>query len=312
MTRRWTLVLGILTILAVLAAGCGALPAAPSSSPPQPNTGTTRDGYAPPAAPMATPAPAFESAPGQSTGSTAVGDKLIIKTGSISMVVKDVQETLAAITYMANGFNGFVANTSTGLKNEKLLATIAIKVPADKFEATMESLRKMAVEPPTESTSGQDVSEEYADLEAQLRNLQATEKQLLALLDRAQTVDETLKVYNQLTNIRGQIERLQGRMQYLQKSAAMSTITISLRPVDDKPVVPTGSEAWNPGETLKEAARSLVSVARVLGDLAIWAVVFSPVCILPLIVLWIIWRLTRRRAKRSSGAEGVGASDLKS
>ena len=144
------------------------------------------------------------------------------------------------------------------------MATITIKVPADKFETVMESLRKLALEPPTENVSGQDVTEEYADLEAQLRNLQATEKQLLNLLDRAQTVDDTLKVYNQLTNIRGQIERLQGRKQYLERSAAMSTITVNLRPQVEKPIVKTGREAWQPSATFTRRLCAFVSVLQVL------------------------------------------------
>ena len=91
----------------------------------------------------------------------------------------------------------------------------------------------------------------------------------------------------------------------------MSTITVSLRPVEDKPIVKTGTEAWQPGETLKEAARTLVSVIQVLGDLAIWAVVFAPVCIIPLLLVWIIWRLARRRGKRAGAANTKGAADVK-
>lgn len=308
MTRqRWTPVLGIVVIIAILVTGCGAATGVPAPSPLNPSTGGSRDVASPPFAPAATPAPAA----GQGGGSTAVGDQMIIKTGTMGMLVKDVQETLATITAMAVKVDGYVVSTRTSREGEKTVGTISIKVPAGSFESTMDSLRKLAVEPPTESSSGQDVTEEYSDLEAQLRNLQATEKQLLNLLDRAQTVDDTLKVYNQLTNIRGQIERLQGRMQFLQKSSAMSTITVTLRPVEDKPIVKTGTEAWQPGETLKEAARTLVSVAQVLGDLAIWAVVFSPVCIVPIVFLWIIWRLTRRRAKGAIASDVKNAAETK-
>jgi hypothetical protein len=288
----WLSALGLLVAIAILATGCGAAPT--SGTLPQVSTdrGARESLPAAPLVPMATPAPQPTAG-----GSAAIGDRLVIKTGNISILVKDVQEALSAISNMASSVNGYVVSTKSGREGDTQVATISIKVPAADFEPTMEKLRKMALEPPTESITGQDVTEEYADLDAQLRNLQATEKQLLNLLDRAQTVDDTLKVYNQLTNIRGQIERIQGRMQYLQKSAAMSTITVNLRPQVDKPVVKTGSEAWQPGETTKNALRALLSVLQVLGDLAIWAVIFSPICIVPLIFLWIIWRLTRRRNK---------------
>ena len=80
----------------------------------------------------------------------------------------------------------------------------------------------------------------------------------------------------------------------------MSTITVSLRPVPDKPIVKTGKEAWDPGETFKDALRALVSFAQVLSNLAIWLVVFSPIFLVPILVLWLIWKWTRRRSKKTS------------
>lgn len=301
MTRPRLAVFLVLTVIMVLAvSGCAA-----AVTPQTSNRGTAPDAYdgsreslgaspmAPPAL-MATPAPAATVVAGSST---SVDQRMIIMTGSFSMVVKDVQESMAAITTLAEASGGYVMSSKSGKSGDLLVATIVIKVPVTSYEASMAALRKMAVEPPTESSNGQDVTEEFSDLDAQMRNLQATEKQLLNLLDRAQTVDETLKVYSQLTNIRGQIERIQGRMQYLSKSAAMSTITINLRPFVDAPIVKTGTEAWQPAETLKAAARALVSVAQSLGDVAIWLIVFSPVCLIPLIILWIVWRLVRRFRK---------------
>ncbi len=290
--RFWSSLLGLFVVIAILATGCGA--ASPKSANTSPSVGMDR-GLLPAAPPAPAATVVAEKASG--AGSTAVGDRLVIKTGNITVIVKNVQESVAAVTALATSTGGYVVGSSSGTKDEQPVATLTIKVPADKFEAVMESLRKLALEPPTENIGGQDVTEEYADLEAQLRNLQATEKQLLNLLDRAQTVDDTLKVYNQLTNIRGQIERLQGRKQYLERSAAMSTITVNLRPQVEKPIVKTGREAWQPSTTFTEAARAFVSVLQVLGDLGIWAVVFSPVCLIPIVILWILWRLTRRLKK---------------
>jgi hypothetical protein len=211
------------------------------------------------------------------------------------MVVKSVEESLGAITTLTTGSGGFIVASKSSVYNEQVIASVSLKVPAEAFEATMAKVRAMALEPPTESINGQDVTEEYADLDAQLRNLRVTEQQLLNLMDSAKTVDDTLKVYNQLTNIRGQIERLQGRQQFLAKSAAMSTITVNLKPQVEKPIVKTGRDAWQPGATFTDAAAALVSALQVLGNLAIWVVVFSPICLVPLFILWVLWRLTRRR-----------------
>jgi hypothetical protein len=301
MNRRfWPSLMGILVVIAILATGCGA--ASPLASSQAPSTSMDRGALpAAPPIPAATQVAEKSLAPGNAAGSgagsTAVGDRLVIKTGSITIVVKSVEEAVNAVTSMATAAGGYVVSSKSGSENEKLVATLTIKVPADKFEASMATLRAMALEPPTENINGQDVTEEYADLDAQLGNLRATEKQLLNLLDRAQTVDDTLKVYNQLTNIRGQIERLQGRMQFLARSAALSTITVSLRPQVEKTIVKTGREAWQPSDTFTQAARAFMSALQVLGDLGIWAVVFSPICLIPLVILWVLWRLTRRQKK---------------
>ncbi len=289
-------VLSLLVIVALLATACAAAPTpAPQASPLPPAAGR---GVQPEVLPGS---PATSDSSKTTTGaSTAVGDRLIIKTGKLTMVVKDVQESIGVVTNVATEAGGFVISSQSGREEEKLVATVTIKVPVTSFEPIMEKLRKLAVEPPTESVTGQDVTEEYGDLDAQLRNLQATEKQLLNLLDKAQTVEDTLRVYEQLTNIRGQIERIQGRMNYLQKNASMSTITVGLRPVPDKPIVQTGKNAWDPGETFKDALRTLVSFAQILAGLAIWLVVFSPIFLVPILVLWLIWKWTRRRSKKTS------------
>jgi hypothetical protein len=290
--RFWPSLLGILVIIAVLATGCAA--ASPKPLATAPSTGLDR-GALPSSPPAAAPTAVSEKV--ATGGSAAVGDRLVIKTGNITLIVKSVEESVGTVTALANGSGGYVVSSKSGSENEKLVATITIKVLAEKFEAAMETLRKLALEPPTEVISGQDVTEEYADVAAQLRNLQATEKQLLNLLDRAQTVDDTLKVHTQLTNIRGQIERLLGRMQYLERSAALSTITVSLRPQVEKPIVKTGRDAWQPAATFTEAARSFLSVLQVLGDLGIWALIFSPICLVPAVILWVLWRLARRQKK---------------
>lgn len=97
-----------------------------------------------------------------------------------------------------------------------------------RFNEALQALRDLAVDVKSESTSGQDVTEEYVDLEARLRNLEASETQLLDLMKQAGTVEEILKVQQQLVNTREQIEQIKGRMQYLQESSALAYISVSL------------------------------------------------------------------------------------
>jgi len=222
----------------------------------------------------------------------------------MSLIITDTQEAIGTVTALATGAGGFVLNTNTYHEGEQLLATMIIKVPVEKFEDTLAQLRQMAFKVDAESTSGQDVSEEYADLEAQLRNLKATEEQLLTFLDKTQNVDEALKVYRELSNIRGQIERIQGRLNYLAKSADMSTITVNLRPkAKEAPIVKAG---WQPLETLKSALRALVSVGQGLLNLGIWLLIFSPVWGILLLIVWWLRRRLRRQPRPVPGDKSPG------
>ncbi len=283
---RILVIIGALMLLLTLAA-CG--PATPQRG--------TSGAVAP--APTRAPAPAAlpkgAEADLTSAATTSISERLIIKTATMTLIITDTQEAIGTVTVLATGAGGFVLNTNTYHEGEQLLANVVIKVPVEKFEDTLAKLRQMAFKVDAESTSGQDVTEEYADLEAQLRNLKATEEQLLTFLDKTQNVDEALKVYRELTNIRGQIERLQGRLNYLAKSADMSTITVNLRPkAKEAPIVKAG---WQPLETLKSALRALVSVAQGLLNLGIWLLIFVPLWGIPLLIVWWLRRRLRRRPK---------------
>jgi hypothetical protein len=113
--------------------------------------------------------------------------------------------------------------------------------------------------------------------------------------------EDILAVYRELTQIRGQIEQVKGRMQYLEKLSAMATISIGLTPEEaPRPVV---EEGWRPDRTVRDALRTLVTALQFLADLGIWIVGFVlPIMLVllsPFIVLWVIWRTFRRRKPKS-------------
>jgi PKD repeat protein len=170
------------------------------------------------------------SGPGANTAESYAPDiqRMIVRTSNMTIVVSDIPTAFDKITKLATVTNGWVVESNQWKENGSLLGTISIRVPADKFDSVMSSLRGMADEVTAENTSAQDVTQEYTDLNSTLTNLQATEAQLLEIMKKAVTVDEILAVQTQLTNTRGQIETTKGRMQYLEQTSATSLITISL------------------------------------------------------------------------------------
>lgn len=225
-------------------------------------------------------------------------DRLIVRTVNFNMVVKDVAATLESVASVAGGMGGFVLSSQLSGEEERRYGSISIRVPVEQTDAALAQLRALAVRVESERSDSQDVTEEYVDLQARLRNLEKTEEQYLHLMERAESVEDTLKVQRELSNTQGQIEQLKGRMQYLERTSATSLIKVEMRPASSpKALVQPG---WNPLETAKDAVRSLTSFGQGLVDLAIRVGVFAPVWV-PLAAaggFLIRWLARRGRASR--------------
>ena len=162
------------------------------------------------------------------TTSTVPDERMIVRTGSISMVVNDINAALDNIAQMATGYKGYVVSSNSWKNGEQMYGSISIRVPAESYDIASKSVGQMAVEVTSQSSSSQDVTAEYVDLGAQLSSLQATQAQLLLIMAKADKVADILAVQAQLTQIQTQIEQIKGRMQYLEKTSATSLINVSL------------------------------------------------------------------------------------
>lgn len=224
--------------------------------------------------------------------STVVNEeRMIVRTGDMSLVVEDITQSVEDITQMASAFGGYVVSSYIQGEEEEMRGWISFRVPDDKFETALTQLRDMAVRVESEQTYSQDVTEEYIDLQARLDNAEATEQQYLALLDKAEEIEDILDIYNYLSRIREEIEQLKGRIQYLEQTTSTSLISVSLEP--EEAVVGDG---WSVLEVLKAAARGLVTAGKVLGTIAIWLLIFIPIW--GTILGIFLWRRHKRRARK--------------
>ncbi|MBI4328839.1 MAG: DUF4349 domain-containing protein [Chloroflexi bacterium] len=234
-------------------------------------------------------------------------DRLVIRNGQIDLVVTDMDGAVKAVTSLPEEIGGFVVSAVRSGQAESAYAYITIRVPAEKFTLVLQRLRALAQRVESEQIDSQDVTEEHVDLQARLRNLQATEAQYVALLERANTVEDVLKVQRELSTTRGEIERFQGRITFLEQSAALSLITVTLRPVASP--APLVNPRWDPLETVKEAVRDEVVALQGLATLGIQAAVFAPLWLPP--VLLFVWALRRWRvgqARPTPQPPGQGAA----
>ena len=299
--RRFSVViLSLFLIVAVL--GCAAKVA---------NQSTGRDSQPAPAMEAPAAAPKSGNVGGAEESRSELSQdaaRMIIMTVNMSMLVDDTDQTLQALQEIVSGRQGYTADSRKWYVNEQPYATITVRIPAGSLDATMAQIRALAIRVESENISGQDVTEEYTDLQARLRNLEATEKELLALLTEVREnqgkAEEILAVHRELTNIRGEIESLKGRQQYLERMTALATIQIEIRP-KAAPASLSEPAAWNPVVIASRALRTLVDVAKALATLAIYVLFLSPLIIVPAVVLWLIVRaLQRRRARKSAQAKG--------
>lgn len=233
--------------------------------------------------------------PEPSAGPTAAEvDQKIIKTGYLNIVVESVDETVTKSTALATGKGGFVQDSTVNEREDgTYFGSITVRVPSKEFETTMTEIKAFATVVKTESSSGQDVTEQYTDLEAQLRNARAQEAEYLEILQRAETVEEILMVQSYLSNIRYTIESLQGRIQYLENITTYSTISVAL---SEEPTVRIPTKEFRPGDTIKDAVQALVAIGQNVLEGLIYLVIIGGGLLIPLgLIAWGIVRIIRTK-----------------
>jgi uncharacterized coiled-coil protein SlyX len=224
-------------------------------------------------------------------------DRKVIKNAELTLRVNDTFASVDKLTGIVADYDGFIVSSRAWSEGQYRMATVTISVPVDTFEQVLRRLRGIAVEVLDERADGEDVTDQYVDLESRLRNLEATQTRIRAFLDQTVTVEEALEVNRRLSEVEAQIEDIKGKMNYLTERAAYSTITVHLQPERPTPTpTPTPTlPAWKPLETATEAGSTLMVILRFLADLAIWlAIVLLPFLIPAALILWAIFRWSKR------------------
>jgi hypothetical protein len=239
----------------------------------------------------------------------AAFDRKIVRNATLEVTVQDVDQALGAARDAALTSGGFVFSSSTSYRGDQKYGQIVIQVPFDQFDAVMNALRAVPglERIDSESTSSQDVTAEYVDTEARIRNLQATEQSYVTLLGAATEVQDIIVIQDYLSRVRGEIETLQGRIKYLDSVTSYSSISVSFVPVAPvPPAEPVAVEERNSlVEAVDESWEASLAVIEALGAGLVRVLVFSW-WLLP--ILLIAYVVLRRRRERSTG--GPATTDL--
>lgn len=228
----------------------------------------------------------------------------IVKSAELGIRAEDVRETSARAQQVAAQFGGSVQSSQISRGDGFVAADLVLSVPSERFEAALDELRGLGEEVTTDAVRGEDVTEEFVDLESRERNLLAAEESLLNLYDRAESVDDALEIERELANIRGQIEQVQGRIKYLEQRTDLSQITLSIQP-SAEPVTPR--PAWSPLRVAAQAWSASLGVLQALATAAISAVVFGWWLAPVLVAGFVLWRRRGRRPVTSDPPPAAGS-----
>ena len=264
------------------------------ASPPQAESSAARDQQAAGAPAPGTPAPP-----------PAAQSRKLIRTVELELAVKDTVSAARRVQEIVTSHGGFVESLNAQRVETLMHYEMTLRLPAERLDEALAAIKGLAVRIDREQLATEDATSRYVDLQSRLRTLTATEAELRELLaesrERGRKVEDVMAVYRELTEIRGQIEQIQGQLQSIDRLAALSTLHLRLRPdVAAAPIVRT--DEWRPLETIRASARALLKILQFLVN----ALIIAVIVVLPILLpLWLLLRFLKRRKRPGRDEEGA-------
>ena len=227
---------------------------------------------------------------------TQTFDRKIIQNAELNLELDDPNTAQRQLSAIADAHGGFVVTSearqqSASAASANTTVNVVLRVPAAQFNAAIEKIRGLGGRILLEKRTGQDVTEEYIDLEARVRTQKALEAQMLDILKRAGRISDALEVQNQIATVRTEIERLEGRQRFLANQAALSTINVTLHTPAPVVITTTAHGFWH---QIKQAFGDGIDLASniTLGIIQ-FVITLIPILLLIVLPLWLLWRLVR-------------------
>jgi hypothetical protein len=220
-------------------------------------------------------------------------EPLIIKTGNLTLEVEAIDAALTAATNHIGALGGYASGSERAGAGRDAQATITFRVPAERWDDARNGLSELAVEVLAERSSTEDVTGQVVDLGARVRNLQATEAALQAIMNQATVVKDVLAIQAELTTVRGQIEQLTAQKTHLEEQAAYSTLTATF--VLEPTLVVTQKAQFDPSTEVDAASAKFVSIVQRVVTAGIWfAIVWLPILLVLGIIVGVGLFISRR------------------
>ncbi len=249
--------------------------------------------------------------PANNQNQPSVTTRKIIRNADLRLEANSPEEAQQKISQIAESKNGFVIETNQTSSNAQTatrdVVNMTLRVPAEKFEEAITEIRAAGNRVIQENIKGQDVTEEFIDIEARLKTQRALEEQFLEIMKRATSVADTLNVQRELAEVRGEIEKIEGRKRFLESQASLSTIKVQLQTPTSLSANPTGFFY-----ELKESLSNGFNAAMQFVLFLVTALIaLAPFFILIVLPLYLILRYFWRKRVRRKTAEKIVSEELK-
>lgn len=253
-----------------------------------------------------------ESTGGDATANVPEADRLIIRNKTLRIEVEKVADAIDSIQAASKKNGGVITGMQVATDSGSpiyrleesaapsdgtaLLGYVVVRVPADKFEAFVDEVSALGtVRYEAETTD--DVTQQHVDLAARLGNLRAEEKRLREFFTAAKDVKDMLAIEQELSRVRGEIESLDAQVKYLERQAAMATVTIDLN--ESQPVVRPGGENWGFGDAVTTGFRGAAGAIQLI---IIIGITVAPFLIIALALFFVIRAIVRKRRGNRTAA----------
>ncbi|WP_243354917.1 DUF4349 domain-containing protein [Bacillus litorisediminis] len=237
-------------------------------------------------------------------GDTAAGEtteRMVMYNAALTMAVADVEEAISLIEDKTTQMKGYIVQSSTYEQDEKIYGSLSVRIPSEQLHTFMDEIGTISEKVIQKSIEGQDVTEEYVDLESRLRAKQAVESRLLDLLNQAETTEDLLKISEDLGQVQAEIEQIEGRKQYLENRTEFAQVSLNIEDASVHVPEITKGEELQTGSKMKQAFMNSINlIVSFFSGVLVFLIGYSPLLILIAIPCIVIWLIIRKKNNSNS------------
>ena len=208
--------------------------------------------------------------------------------GNLTVQVRNISTAMESIQSLIDQYGGSITSSNLGNSYDRY-GNLSALVPRESFYELIDAIEKVVSEVTSENINSLDVTEEFVDIEARLNVMKQTESRFIALLSDASDVEEIMSVEKELMRLRGDIDSLEGRIKYLNKTTDNAVLNIHI--TEEKPII---GDDWSFLDSLDNSVRNLISLGKNIANFLITIIVFSPILIVVSLISFFGYRIGKR------------------